>query len=283
MSAATVAGVVYDMPEAEYHAHPALSSTGARRMLQSPSIYRYWSQTPETPKPEFDIGTLTHSKVLGVGAQIAIYPEGLLASNGAASTTAAKEWAVEQREAGRIPVKADAAESVIRMTESVLAHREARRILENTEHRETSLFATDPETGVNIRARFDIYGDNECGDLKTAVDASPAGFTKAIWNHRYDVQDEHYLKARHLVVGDRPRFRFIAVEKTPPYLVGVYELDDQWQEIGDVWATHARKLFRMCTDADVWPGYGSDVHALIPPMGLIYEHQDRFAAEGMVI
>jgi hypothetical protein len=108
---------------------------------------------------------------------------------------------------------------------------------------------------------------------------------RAVWDHRYDIQEEHYLKARELVTGDRPPFRFIAVESAAPYLVAVYTLNEQWQEIGDVWATHARKLYRACLDsgADVWPGYGNDIHELIPPMGLIYEHQERFDDERMVI
>lgn len=276
------AGIVRDMPETEYHAHPALSSTGARKLLQSPALYRHYISQPEDPKPAFDLGTLVHSRVLGVGAQIAVYPAAMLASNGAASTSAAKEWAAHQREAGLIPMKEDAAEEVLRMGEAVLAHTGARRILEAAPEREVSLFATDPETGVDIRARFDIYGP-ECADLKTCRDASPKGFTRAVWEHRYDVQAEHYLKVRELVVGDRPRFRFIAVESSAPYLVAVYELGEQWQEIGDVWAAHARKLYRMCADADAWPGYGSEVHELMPPVGLVYEHQERFESAGMVI
>lgn len=284
MTAATFEGLVDALPEATYHAHPALSSTGARKLLEAPALFQHYISTPQKPKPELDLGTLVHARVLGVGAQLAVYPDDLLASNGAVSTNAAKAWAADMRSEGLIPVKADVAAEVTAMTESVLAHREARRLLEQDGHREASLFATDPDTGVEIRARFDLYAD-ECADLKTARDASPHGFMRAVWDHRYDVQEEHYLKARELITGDRPPFRFIAVESAAPYLVAVYTLNEQWQEIGDVWATHARKLYRACLDsgADVWPGYGNDIHELIPPMGLIYEHQERFDEERMVI
>lgn len=283
MSATTIDGLVRGMSDAEYHARPELSSTGARLLLQSPAKFQYRMLNPQKPKPELDLGTLVHSRVLGVGAQIAVYPLKLLASNGAASTNAAKEWAELQRAEGRIPVKEDDATAVTAMAEAVLAHTEARSILEHVPDREVSLFATDPLTGVGLRARFDVYGYDKCADLKSAVDASPRGFNKAVWDHRYDVQQEHYLKVRELVNGDRPQFRFIAVEKTPPYLVGVYALNEQWQEIGDVWATAARKIYAACTDADLWPGYGTEVHELIPPVGLIYEHQDRFESQEMVI
>lgn len=278
-----IEGVFERMPEAVYHSRPELSSTGARKLLKSPALFRYAMDHAEEPKPEFDLGTLVHSHVLGVGARVAVYPEELLASNGAASTAAAKAWAAEVREGGDIPVKADAADAILGMAEAVLAHGEASRILEAAAGREVSLFATDLATGVDMRARFDVYGELECADLKTARDASPKGFTRAVWDHRYDIQQEWYLKARELVVGDRPAFSFIAVETAPPYLVAVYRLGEQWQEIGDVWAAHARTLYRMCSDADAWPGYGSEVHELMPPVGLVYEHQERFESAGIVI
>jgi exodeoxyribonuclease VIII len=276
--------VRYGMDEAAYHAHPALSSTRARQLLASPALYHYGLTHPSPARTVFDVGTAAHSKVLGVGSGVIAYPAEHLTPSGNVSTKAATvEWAAEQRAAGLVPVSPDDITAVDGMAEAVLAHREARWILEHAQHREASLFATDPATGIDMRARFDIYDDTECGDLKSAVDASPRGFAKAAWNHRYDVQQEHYLKTHELAVGGRPRFRFIAVEKTPPYLVAVYELDEQWQEIGDVWATAARKILRACTDADQWPGYGTETHTLTPPVGLIYEHQDRFEQQEMVV
>jgi hypothetical protein len=279
----SVTGLFNAMPEAEYHAQPALGSTSIKWLLKSPAKYRQYISEPEKPKAEYDLGSLVHSRVLGVGAQIAVYPEEILASNGAASTSAAKAWALEQREAGMIPMKADAATDVHNMSEAVLAHRGARQILEAAPGREVSLFATDPATGVDVKARFDIYGDKDCADLKSALDASPDGFMRAVWKLRYDVQQEHYLKVRELLGKGRPRFRFIVVENTAPFLVGVYELDEQWQEIGDVWATAARRIYRECTDAGIWPGYGNETHQLHPPVGLIYEHQDRFESQEMVV
>lgn len=280
----TLSGLVPDLDETTYHAHPALSSTGARRILESPALFRWTQDHPERPRLVFDIGSAAHTKILGVGSGVITYPDEHLTPAGNVSTKAATvAWAAEQREAGLTPVSPDMIAHVDGMAEAALAHPEARRILEQAEHREMSLFATDPATGVELRARFDVYGDNECADVKTAPNASPHGFMKAVWNHRYDIQEEHYLKVRELITGDRPLFQFIAVEKTAPFLVAVYDLDDQWQEIGDVWATAARKTFRACTDADTWPGYGTEVHTLTPPMGLIYDHQERFEEAGMVI
>src|SRR5690554_6023040 len=65
--------IIYDMPEVEYHAHPALSSTGAKKILELPA--RYWYEHLREPEegetvvhnPAFDFGSAVHAKVLGVG------------------------------------------------------------------------------------------------------------------------------------------------------------------------------------------------------------------------
>ena len=126
------------------------------------------------------------------------------------------------------------------MTEAVLAHPEARSLLEQDGNdREVSMFAKDPETGVEMRARFDLYADI-AADLKTARDASPKGFARAAAQHGYDVQEGWYRDVRKLLTGELGRFRFIVVESTAPYLVGVYELDYTFADMGQVKAAAAR-------------------------------------------
>lgn len=272
------AGVVHGMPEAEYHAHPSLGSTSIRSILQSPAKFNEYRHDPLQPTEAMQLGTAVHAKVLGTPSPVVV----LEFEN--YRTKAAQQERDEAIEAGLTPFLegSEKLAAIDAMTESVLAHRGARAVLESSPGREASLFATDPATEVSIKARFDVYGD-VCGDLKTAKDASPQGFMRAVWDHRYDIQQEHYLKVRELLGLGRPRFRFIAVESTRPYLVGVYELDEQWQEIGDVWATAGRRIYRECTDAGIWPGYGAETHTLHPPVGLIYEHQDRFESQEMVV
>jgi exodeoxyribonuclease VIII len=280
---AALQGIIPDLEEAAYHARPELSSTGARRLLESPAKFRWLQDHPEPHKEAFSLGTAVHTKVLGVGHKVIEYPPEHLTPSGNASTKAATvEWVEEQRSSGLVVISAAQAALVKGMAEAVLAHPTARELFEQAGTAEASVFATDPATDVDLRARFD-YLAPVCVDLKTARDASPHGFERAVRDYRYDVQDEHYLKTLELVTGERRPFRFVVVENTAPFLVGVYKLNEQWQEIGDMWATAARKMFRLCADADLWPGYGTEIHELIPPMGLIYEHQERFENAGMMV
>lgn len=270
------AGVHFEIPEGAYHRDPALGSTSIRDILKSPAKFNEYRHDPLQPTEAMQLGTAVHAKVLDTPSPVVVL------KFESYRTKAAQKERDDALDAGMVPVleSSDKLTVIDAMAEAVLAHRGARDILESATGREVSLFATDPATGVDIKARFDVYGDT-CGDLKTATDASPHGFAKAVANHRYDVQQEHYQKVRELLGLGRTPFRFITVESSRPYLVAVHKLDDQWEEIGDVWATAGRRIYRECTDAGIWPGYGNDIHELHPPMWLIYEHQDRFESQEM--
>lgn len=275
----TLSGLVLGMDEEAYHAHPAFSSTQARTILASPAKYQYGLTHAEPSTRAFDLGTAVHSKVLGTGSETVVIPEELLASNGAASTTAAKEFIENARAAGQTPVKQAVFDEITAMTESLLAHPMARVLLEQEGESEASVFATDPDTGIATRARFDYLptaGDTRVGvDLKTARDASPFGFASAAANHGYHIQRGHYLDAhRHAGLEPLEGFVFVVAEIEPPYLVGVYRLNRDWEEIGVARARQARALLRECLDTDVWPGYGDGISSLMAPFWLLADAQE---------
>lgn len=270
-------GIHTDVPEATYHALPSLSSTGARLLLDSPARFHYAQTHPQAHKDVFDLGTAFHQKVLGVGSNVIEYPPEHLTPTGNASTKAATvEWVETQRASGLIVISAAQAHHVDGMAEAVLAHPEARTLLEqNGNQREVSMFATCPDTGVDMRARFDLHADISA-DLKSARDASPKGFAKAVAQHGYEVQQGWYQDVREIITGGRGKFRFIAVETAPPYLVGVYELDYSFEDMGKVKALAARNIYRQCVDAGVWPGYADGVQTLQPPQFAIYDYLEEF-------
>lgn len=274
----TLTGIIPDLPEAEYHARPELSSTGARLLLDSPARFHHRQTHPEPTRKEFDVGSAVHSKVLGVGAPIAVIPGGILASNGAASTTAAKEFIAAERAKGNIPVKEAEADEIDAMTEAVLAHPEARRLFEQSGISEASVFATDPDTGVDMRCRFDYLPDftvdDPCAvDLKTSArSASPDAFAKTVAEHRYDIQQEFYLPIYAAVTGDFTMpMKFVVVEKEAPHLVGVYSLAREFAEMARRKVQLALNLYAACSAADEWPGYPINPDPIQPPTWLMFQ------------
>lgn len=97
-------------------------------------------------------------------------------------------------------------------------------------------------------------------DLKTTLDASPAGFAKSVAKFRYHVQRAHYSEG-----FDIGNFVFVAVEKTPPYLVAVYVLDEQAEIKGQELRDRDIQLYMDCLENDFWPGYSEDIEELSLP------------------
>jgi hypothetical protein len=276
---AALAGIVEDMPENEYHAHSALSSTGLVKMLQAPAKYRQYRDNPEPAKKEFDVGSAVHSKVLGVGAPITVIPAEYLSASGSVGTNNARAFIEGAREQGRIPVKQAEADEVNAIAESVLAHPVARLLFEQSGTAEASVFAQDPETGVDIRCRFDYLPDFTvedpwCVDLKTSAgDASPDGFARTIAKPelRYDVRQELYLHTYATVTGDfMARMKFVVVEKTAPFLVGVYDLSSEYANLGRNKMRQGLNTYAACLTAGMWPGYPTNPDPLQPPTYLMF-------------
>lgn len=267
-------GIVHELPEADYFAHPALSSTQARELLDSPKKYHYGLTHPRANKAEFDLGHAVHALVLGRGAETVVYPPTVLGKGGRLGTVAAIEFEERARANGQTPVKQDVADQVKAMAEAVLAHPMARVLLEQDADSEVSVFATDPDTEVEIRARFDKLpsGGNTpiAMDLKTARDASPKGFARAAAEHRYHVQRGHYMDAHAYAGGiDLDGFVFVVVESEAPHLVGVYRLNPEWEQLGVDEARRARRIYKECTESGTWPGYSDGIEALIAPFWVV--------------
>jgi hypothetical protein len=266
-----------NMPEAEYHSHPALSSTQARLLLDSPAKYKYALTHPQEHKDAFDLGSAVHSKILGVGATAVVldFPD--------MRTKAAREARDQARAAGQIVLSAADMAKVNGMAEAVLAHPVARALFEQDGNSEASVFATDPTTGMNVRARFDFLPSLNLPnpiavDLKTtAKSASKEGFARSVLSFNYDVQETHYDDTLRFATGAEVPFVFVVVEAEAPHLVAIHQLDTQWREMGHEKARRAREILAECTESGVFPGYPESVNLLSPPVYAVYSHEEKYA------
>jgi hypothetical protein len=301
-------GLVYDLDEEIYHGLPGLSSTGAKQILRSPAHYQQYLANQHEQKDEFDVGSLVHAKVLGVGAKHTIYPDGngpetfetiddkgkpitltnVLAADGGLRTKASKAFADEARAHGLIPMKRVAARVVDKMAESILGHDEARALIENG-WAEVSMFATDPEYGVDRRGRLDYLRKGTIADVKTtAGEASESAFAVSFFRLGYDVQFGHYEGVFEQITGTRLPFLWIVVESSAPYLTNVFTLDEKAEQIGRERAARALRRYAEARDGNRWGGYvnagGRRIGTITPPQFAIYDSIDASnadAAEGI--
>lgn len=270
------AGIYRDIPELDYHSGSfgpdggSLSSTEAKRVLESPATYMWFKTHPQPASKAFDLGHIVHSLVLGTGLEVVAYPEETLGKGGAATTKAAREFAAQARASGQIPVKEEDLEVPAAMAEAVLAHPTARMFFE-TGAPEVSIYAQN--MGVWMRGRVDwVHTPNDNAsevvliDLKTTASVpTPTNFARTAATYHYGLQREWYRYVWQANTGIAPEFIHVAVAKTPPYLVSVIELDAEFEQIGKTQMSRALTTWRACNSSGVWPGLPVDTCLVGPP------------------
>ena len=252
--------VVRGLDEREYHAAPGLSATGMKWLLRSPKHYRQ-QMGQRVEKAAFDLGHAVHGKVLGVGLDVVVIPDDVLASNGAASTKEAKAFIADARANGLVPVKADVAAKVDAIAEAVLANSKAAALLSLPGDVEVSLFVDDPDTGVHMRGRIDKLGAFADGrlvniDLKTTTDVRRRKIVRAIEDFGYDIQSETYKHLLRLAFNaDIAPTHLVFVETEPPHEVRVVQLaHPDWIDGGLHKMRRAIDIYARCIATDTWPG-----------------------------
>lgn len=260
--AVTEPGLYPDIWEDIYHRDPAFSQSQAKVLAVSPAKYKWQLDHPEErDTAAFDLGKIAHAKVLGVGAKVAVIPEEYLASNGAATTTKAKDFIKTARAGGYVPIKAAQMAEIDAMAKELENHKEAQRLLTTgTGTPELSMWWNDPGTGILCRGRIDwhteINGVPHNVDYKSTNDASPFGFARSCAEFGYHVQGAAYEQALRVLTGaELTVTKLIAQEKKAPYFVAVYDFSEADIFLGlDKWHEALAQL-KWCRDNDEWPGY----------------------------
>lgn len=270
-------GVHLDIPESTYHAddlcdRPTLSSSLARVILNQSPLHA-WTQHPRlnplhesTDRKTFDIGRAAHRAILGRGGDYAAIPSDLLASNGAASTKAAKDWIEAARANGVTPLKADEVDQIGAMRE--VAHRRLDQMDIRFDPERSEAVVLAEVDGVMCRAMVDNAPANPrqpLYDFKTTTDASPEAVIRAVMNYGYDVQAAHYLACWKAATGEDRLFRFVFQEKAAPFEVSVVEIGEDSLFMARKRIARAREIWGLCLNRDVWPGYPDGVHRLEMP------------------
>jgi hypothetical protein len=255
----------------DYHRDTtSISSSGLRALLTPgcPAQFKYDRDHPQAPKREFDLGHAAHKLVLGEGEEIVV--------------TEWDDWrtkaAREQRDAirarGAVPLLFHEGEQVQAMADAIRQHPQAGPLFTpGNGIAERSIYWTHPATGVRVRVRPDwliVRPDvTLVVDLKTAADASPDGFSKAIENYSYHQQGALYLDGVEAagLAPEGARFLFVVQSKKAPYLITVRELKDQDQDIGRGRNEEALRRYAECVATDEWPDWTGPVDT-IPQIGM---------------
>lgn len=270
-----------DIPGDEYHGReicwePSISSSGLK-LIEDKSPFHYWWQSPLNPnrppresKAAFSMGHLLHDVLLYGGAIPADYhivPDGFSAAhhNKWADEMEAYKAAVAE---GKNILRQSEFDTVRAMAESCDRHELAGALLQSGDP-EITLAAEDPKTGRVMRARPDILPATMeiIPDVKGAADASPAAFEKAATNFGYFQSAAHYLDVLDILYGEpaqKRRFVLIVIEKSPPYPVTIYHLDDGDIHYGRMLNRRALDTFDRCLKTGEWHAYSPPNKPILP-------------------
>ena len=256
---------------AEYHAIKThISSTGVRTFRKNKKQFKY-SLTNELVKQTKSMadGTAVHAFFLErdkFDTDFVIKPADMRLN-----TKLGKEWAQEHQ--SKIIIDSELGNNFYEMEKSFMDS-PAKLIYDIKGQTELSYFWDD--TGlVKGKCRPDWISDdgNIIVDIKTTTDASPKGFQKSISTWGYHLQLAWYMRGLQKLGIPCNEFIFIAIEKTPPFSVGVYSADREMILFGN------QEINKLVVDIDKalndknFPDYTPEIMSLGLPPWMIEKKQ----------
>lgn len=244
----------------EYDALPALNYSGAKELLKSPAHYKAYLAREREETKALRVGSAVHCAVL----------QGNEAFNAAFAVSPKFDRRTKEGKAAYEAFEATAAgKTVLSEDEWTIVDEVHRAALACTFNHKFKFTATEfmiatEYCGTPIKSALDaIDADGYIYDLKTTEDASEAGFLKSVRAFKYNLQAVFYTMAYSCFYGRKPAgFRFIVVEKEPPYATAVYELGPELMTWGLFDFEAAVKAYKTASALDEWPGYPDDIRVI---------------------
>ena len=215
-------GIYYGMVDDIYHNLPRVSKSYLWKMNTVPAA----AKVPFPESAEMAIGSATHAYILE-GADEFLRRFAVAPKCDKRTKEGKALWeSFCAAEDGKQIISQDDFTMILGMSNAVHAHPMASKILSSGGIPEVSALWTDNETGLSCKSRADLVTPQQViVDLKTCRSASSYGFNRAVQDYGYHVQAAFYLEAFRELADC---FTFIAVEKTAPFRVEVYDLDESY-------------------------------------------------------
>lgn len=250
--------VIYDMPDAEYHALPYVSASLIKKALRSPAHAWLSLNQKFLPTPAMELGTLIHQAIL----EPAVFAETVHVTDAERMTKSVKESAP-----GKKVIKQDLYDSIRGASNAVMTHPIASELLQG----HSEFVVLFERNGIRCKAKIDHYCMSAIVDLKTTRDAgaTPKNFLGTVIDLDYHTQLAWYKIALAEAEMYCDSVAIIAVETTYPFAVNVFEVDQDLLAIGHRRALRgfetAASVLEMRTLPEVYP---ARVNVLSPPAWL---------------
>ena len=252
----------YDLPAAEYHAHPARSKSYLWKLYSGTPAHAEYSETETTPA--MDLGTAVHTAALEPDK----FESAVIRGPDDRRGSKWKDALEEGISYGKLVLTSGDYDKARRMGDAARRLPIVVQLADSQVLFEASGFWTDPETGIECRCRPDIYSPalELIADLKTTADASAFVWAKRAADLGYHAQEAWYSDGWELAGGGSvDGFVFVAVESDFPHLAAAYELTAEAVGEGRLAMRKALCEYKACRDAGSFPGYPDHVQPLDIP------------------
>lgn len=255
--------ITLDLSSDAYHADPGLGASGISRLRRSPAHFKY--SDPPASKA-LDDGKALHMAILEpdkFAKGYAVLPECDRRTNAGKAIYA--NFLQDHPDAEIIT--ASDYDMYRNVSDAARAHPTIKFLISQG-HPEVSIFADHPEYGIRLKCRPDWYPGhiNAIPDIKTTEDARPWAFGASVHRYGYHRAAAHYMDVLYWAgMPEVESFFLIAVEKSKPYGIMVYELDAESIAKGRAENDEAYRLYAECLATNTWPGYNQEIQSLSLP------------------
>jgi len=239
--------------QAEYNAVQAINNTGMTYLAKSPAHYKAWLDSKQVQTAAQTFGIAVHCAILEP-ARFAVEYASMPDTSGCKTPAqkAAMTKAVKKEYEGyKTLLSFDDFTAIQNMKDAVISSGIARNIIQDAE-KEYCMYWDDSDSGAKCKGRADLIIKEKgiIADIKTTNDASPGEFSYFCRKYNSYRQAAFYLDGAKM-----QEFIFIAIEKTPPYGVGLYRVTDDLINSGRWQYKSLCVSYAACVTAKVWPSY----------------------------
>jgi hypothetical protein len=272
----------YDVPIELYHSQlctgPSISSSGLRRLINSPA--KYWmtsdlnpNRVEEKENEALILGRAAHHLLLGekdFKSKFIVQPETLYGEKWNGNRLDCKAWKKEHQEQGLTILTAGQIETIkglagiqpwqknmpncgLRNCDLVMKSGALNGAIE------TSLIWKEGKTWLKSRPDAIPGASNDFTDLKTASSIDEHTLSSGLAELEYFVQGALVGLGMSRVAGRTMEgFHLVYVDKTPPHAVTVRTLVDEDLVRGERAIFLGLKVFERCLETGLWPGPTAD-------------------------
>jgi exodeoxyribonuclease VIII len=262
-------GVYHDVPMSEYGSWDAANYSTLKKFDRSAAHAREMMVNPPDQTPAMRLGSAVHTAVLEnelFKKEYVVAPK--------VDRRFKKDKIVWEKflndNKDREVLTGQEFEQCTFMSASARSNPLVQEILAEKGFTEMSFVWHDKDTGILCKGRVDrfgrLWGNSIIADLKTTENASEDSWKREVVKYQYHAQSAFYLDGLDTIapVVDR-KFLWIALEKTAPYAVALYEPDAATIDKGRRMYRKYLRMWGICQESGIWPGYAPGIQPLLLP------------------